>query len=73
MSQTSRSHSAGLPLAVVVGGAELLLKVFRNLSSLKERRMMSFRPVALPYVQTFSHRIKHVAEKFDVPVVLSAP
>ncbi|CAN7981596.1 unnamed protein product, partial [Ixodes pacificus] len=50
-----------------------LLKVFKGLLSLRERRRMPSRPVVLPYVHTFSHRIKQVAEKFDVPVVFSAP
>lgn len=58
---------------MAVGVVESLLKVLRGLSGLRERRRMPFRPVVLPHIHTFSHEIKQVAEKFDVPVVFSAP
>ncbi|CAN8002302.1 unnamed protein product, partial [Ixodes hexagonus] len=73
VSQVDRLASAGFPSAVVVGVAESLVRFFRGYTSPREKPRPNSRPVVLPYVHALSHRIKRVADRFDVPVVFSAP
>ncbi|KAG0411314.1 hypothetical protein HPB47_011561, partial [Ixodes persulcatus] len=56
-----------------VGIAESLLKKFRGPAGPEVRQKPASRPVVVPYLHALSHNVKRVANKFDVPVVFSAP
>lgn len=73
--QVDRLTKAGFPKLVIAGVAESLLKLSRNPLNILDnvRQKHASRPVVIPYLHSFSHRIKKVAVKYGVPIVFSAP
>lgn len=58
--QVDRLTKAGFPKLVIMGVAESLLKFFRNPLSIPDnvRQKPASRPVVIPYLHSFAHRIK---------------
>ena len=56
----------------MLGVAETLLKKIKGKSEGKKEKTKT-RPQVIPYLHKVSHNLKKVAERFDVPLVFSAP
>lgn len=73
--QVSRLQEAGYPLSVLRASCERVLKTLRhNTQVVAEGEQAEDRPKisVIPYVHGLSHRLKKVAQNFEVKVVFSA-
>ncbi|CAN7997046.1 unnamed protein product, partial [Ixodes hexagonus] len=71
--QISRLEEAGFPCSVLVSIAETALQKMKGRRRKDTTRQRTKRPEVIPYVHKLAHNLKKVANKYDVPVVFSAP
>lgn len=70
--QVARLQKAGYPQRVLVDVADTLIKKFKG-TRRQPRERAAVRPVVIPYVHSLTHNLKKVADRYDVPIVFSAP
>lgn len=72
--QIDRLTKSGFTNQVLVSVAEKVLKtVVKKINKEKDSKKPKKRPIVLQYIHKFSHRLKKVGTRHDVPVVFSAP
>lgn len=71
--QISRLRSAGYPLSLLASVTEGLLRDLKFGIGAKIPRDRTTRPIVVPYMHTFSHGLKKIANRANVNVVFSAP
>lgn len=71
--QVSRLREAGYPLHVLQASCERLLRKLKHVQEVRpEECAQRSKVTVIPYVHGLSHRLKKVAENYDVKVVFSA-
>ena len=70
--QVKRLLGAGFPLSVLLGVSQTLLKKVKG-GSQEPKVKPKQRPQVVPYMHKVSHNLKKVANRFNVPMVFSAP
>ncbi|XP_064456861.1 uncharacterized protein LOC135367487 [Ornithodoros turicata] len=73
LSQVLRLKTAGFPVQLIRGLAEVLLRKLHKKHEEAPRHDRSSRIAAIPYIHAVSHNIKKVAQRAGVSLVFTAP